>query len=112
MAIVTVQLFQFRNKLSSFGKMDAITSVTPPLKLSDHKKYYIRPISAELSARIPNVYNTTNPVFNNRLVNVKRNVGDAWTPITLPIGNYTPTQIGQAIVSAIPTWFVNVNDPS
>lgn len=112
MSVATVQLFDFRNNLTSFGKMDAITNVTPPLKLSETKKYYIQALSAELSARIPNVFSSTSPKFNNQIVHVKRNVGDLYTQLTLPLGNYTAQKIGQAIVSAIQTWFTNSADPS
>lgn len=112
MSVATVQLFDFKNTLSSLGTMDSIINITPPLKLSDHKKYYIRANSAELSTRIPNVFLRTDPYFNNTVVRAKRNVSDAWTTINLLPGNYTAQQIGQAIVSATSGWFINQSDPS
>ena len=116
MSVVTTQLFDFRNVLlnppTGIGKMDALVNVTPSLKLSEYKKYYIRPLSAELSSRIPNVFQSTNPLFNNRRIYIKRNIADPFVFIDLPVGIYTPQQLGQAIVSAVQAWFTNPADPS
>jgi len=114
MACATVQLFQFENNRDTFGKLDSITSVTPPLKLMDGKRYYIRGLSAEISARIPNVFtsNDNSYVWNNQIVYVKRNVSDPWQLLTIPAGLYTAQQIGQAIANATSSWYTNITQPA
>ena len=111
-AVSSVALFEYRKSLTSFGDGDGMVLVRPTAKLVTNVPYWIRPLYAQISSRIPNVFTTTQPPFNNQHIRVRRNAGDPWTTVTLPIGNYSVAQIASAIVSATPTWFLNVQDPS
>jgi hypothetical protein len=111
-AVSSVAYFEYRKSLTTFDVGDGLVLVRPTAKMVTNVNYYIRPLYAQISSRIPNVFNIANPPFNNRIVHVKRNVADPWTLVTLPIGNFSVAQIASAIVSAVSAWFTNAQDPS
>lgn len=109
----TTLVLEYRgeNTTLNVGPLDGIVILADNLNLNPSKRCYIKPISCQMSTRIPNIfsYNT----FNNRIIRVKRNIADAWTTINLTPGIYlTVSQITAAITSVIASWYTNPLDPA
>jgi hypothetical protein len=106
-------IFEFRNENTTGDvyTLDGLVTLSDCLNLNPSRRSYIKPISAQLSTRIPNIYSFES--FNNRVIRVKRKVSDAWTTITLTPGIYeTVSEITAAITSAISGWYTNPLQPA
>lgn len=94
-----------------------VAPLTKTIRLNDSLnlksgRILLKPKVAQLSTRIPNIYSYGD--FNNRIIQVKRNVADAWTKITLTPGVYkTVTEIEAAITEVTNTWYTDPqNNPA
>jgi len=109
--IKTAVLLNPRSSCSSFNKLDVTIGLNPPIKLDPSKEYFIRGHKAQISSRIPNVFKAIDYIFDNSFIMVRRGIGGDYTKIQLSYGNYTASQIGQAINGQISDWWSNPNDP-
>lgn len=101
-------VFEYRgeNTTANVAPLDGVVALSDALNINPSKRCYIKPISCQMSTRIPNVYSYGS--FNNTLIRVKRNVADAWTNINLTAGVYlTTAEITAAITGAIASWYTN-----
>lgn len=99
------------NDTNATGPLSGNVVMTNTLNLDSSKRILIKPISAMLSTRIPNIYKYG--IFDNTVIRVRRNVADAWTVITLDDGVYVEvSQIQAALMSIIGGWMTNINDPA
>lgn len=99
------------NTSTNVAPMDTKIVLQDALRLNSQKRTYIKPISAQISTRIPNIFSYG--AFNNTIIRVKRNVADAWTVITLTPGVYlTVSEIGAAVTAATSTWHTNPASPA
>ena len=101
-------VFEYRgeNTTAAVGILDGLVTLQEAYALSTMKRCYIKPISCQMSTRIPNIFNYGQ--FNNTIIRVKRNVADAWTTITFPPGIYNTTiDIQAAITASVPTWYTD-----
>lgn len=97
------------NSSNDVGTLDGSVALQQALNLQGNKRVEIKPISCQMSSRIPNIFSYGN--FNNRIIRVKRDLFDPWTIITLTPGIYkTVSEIEAAITDVISTWMTDPYD--
>lgn len=106
-------VFEFRseNTTGNVNTLDGLVVLQEAYALSTMKRCYIKPISCQMSTRIPNIYSYAH--FANNVIRVKRNVADAWTTITLSAGVYnTTSEIQAAVTASIAAWYIDPYQPA
>lgn len=106
-----VMEYRGENTTTSVGPLDGSINMAGGINLDPSRRTYIKPITCQMSTRIPNIFNYGN--FNNTVIRVKRNIADPWTTINLTAGVYlTTAEITAAITASIPTWYINTLTPA
>jgi hypothetical protein len=95
---------------TTLSEVNGSVKFSTGININTNQKYYVRVNRASISRYIPNIY--TYGSVSTHIVKVSRDDGVTWITITLDTGNYSISQINNAINYAIAAWYTDTSDPA
>lgn len=100
-------------QVSSLSTINGTLTLNSPIIFNKKDHLYVRLLKASVTTRLPNIYQTTSPLFNNGLIAISRDGGTSWVQIQLDAGIYEVEHIAEALnaYGTANSWWTDSNDP-